>query len=163
MTEILHSWITGLTAAGCLAALARQLTPDGPVKKVTKFVCGIMLVGILIQPLVMADEGTFSLSVAEYRKTVRELTADMEAQEKELLRTYIEEESSAYILDEAQLIGIPDGRAEVRAKWGDESWLPYEAYLTMRTTEEQKIRLSRYISAELGIPPERQHWSEDRK
>lgn len=160
MGDLLHSWITGLTAAAILAAGAEILTPKGPVEKVTRFVCGIMLTAVLMSPLLSADMETFSWSLADYRNTVAELTADLESQQNRLVRTYIEQESAAYILDEAHVLGITDGVAEVSAKWGDESWIPYKACMRMQTTQEQRLRLSSWITAQLGIPEERQQWYE---
>ena len=43
MTEWLFSWIRSLVAASLLSALALQLTPEGSVKRVTRFTCGILL------------------------------------------------------------------------------------------------------------------------
>ena len=162
MTELLHSWVSGLTAASCLAAFSKELTPKGPVRKVTRFVCGVMLALVLVEPLAAVDEESFSLSLAEYRKTVREITADAGEREKDLLRLYIEEQTAAYIVDEAQGMGIPELSAEVKAKWGDESWLPWEVHIRTEAAEEQRAKLSRRISAELAIPPERQFWNEDK-
>lgn len=161
MGQLLHDWILGLTAAALVAALAQLLTPKGPVEKVTGFVSTVMLIAALLAPLLELDMDTFSWSMAEYRRTVAETTQDMEAQEKRLLRSYIEESCAAYILDEARVLGIADGVVEVSAKWGNETWIPCEASMTMAATSEQKQRLSGWIAAQLGIPEERQRWGSE--
>lgn len=157
--EILQSWIRGLAVASVLAALARQLTPDGPVKKVTEFVCGVMLMAMLLSPVLRADRTAFSYALSDYRQTVAELSQDLESQEKQLLRVYIQQQCQAYILDEARSLGLADLQAEVQVKWGDESWVPVEVTLEGNPTPEQKTRLSGFLDAELGIPAERQHWN----
>jgi len=155
-----RSWILGLTGASILAALAMQLTPEGPVKKVTGFVCGVMLAGIMLSPVVSVDRSIFSSALADYRQTTEQLTADLEAQENQLVRTYIQEQCRAYILDEAQLLGITDLSCTVKVKWRDESWVPYEVILYTGAPAEDRRRLEDYLDGELGIPEERQHWNE---
>ena len=51
MTEWLFSWIRSLVAASLLSALALQLTPEGSVKRVTRFTCGILLACTLLSPV----------------------------------------------------------------------------------------------------------------
>ncbi len=157
---MMQSWIRGIIAASVIAAVSGHLTPEGPVKKVTGFVCGVMLLAVLFSPLVDADRLVFSGAMAEYRRTVDRLTQDMAAQENRLLRVYIEERTAAYILDEAQKAGIEDPEVTVQVKWGDESWVPYEVFVRAELTEEQRRRLGSVLDAELGIPAARQHWNE---
>lgn len=157
---ILRSWILALTSASAAAALAKLLTPEGPVKKVTVFLCGIMLAGMLLYPLEKVDLSVLSVSLAEYRNTVAELTEDMESQEKRLLRTYIEDESAAYILDEAHRLGITQVTVRVRAEWENDCWIPGEAYLDGDFTESARDRLRICMESGLGIPAERQHWND---
>lgn len=159
MMAMMQNWIRGLVAASVLVALAQQITPDGPVKKVTEFVCGIMLMAMLLSPVLTADRTVFSYALSDYRKTVAELSQDLESQEKQLLRVYIQEQCQAYILDEARSLGLTQLQATVQVKWGDESWVPNEVTLTGELTPEQKARLSGFLDAELGIPAERQHWN----
>ena len=151
MTEWLFSWIRSLVAASLLSALALQLTPEGSVKRVTRFTCGILLACTLLSPVLRTDETSFSLALNDYRRTVAELTDDLEEQENQLLRTYIEQKTAAYILDEARSIGMPEPSVSVKVKWGGE-----------RDSRLQHCAcLSAYLAAELGIPAERQHWTDE--
>ena len=154
-----QNWIRALAAASVISALARQLTPPGPVRRVTDFACGVMMLSMLLSPILRADPGVLADASADYRSTVTKLTEDMEAQEKQLLRVYIQRQTAAYILDEAQRIGVTDLKAEVLAKWRGESWVPDEVYLSGTVSPEEKKRLSGYLSTELGIAAERQHWN----
>ena len=155
-----RSWILGLTGASILAALARELTPEGPVKKVTGFVCGVMLAGVMLSPVLRVDRELLASALTEYRLTAAELTQDVEARENALMRTYIQDRCRAYILDEAQRLGITDLRCSVRVKWRDESWVPFEVTLHTAAPREARQRLGDYLDGELGIPPERQRWNE---
>ena len=62
---MLHDWICALTAASAAAALAKQLTADANVKKVTELLCGVILTAVLLSPLVQADLPTLALSMSE--------------------------------------------------------------------------------------------------
>ncbi len=156
-----HSWILGLTGASILAALARELTPDGPVKKVTGFVCGVMLAGVMLSPVLRLDREHLASALTEYRLTAAELTQDVETRENALMRTYIQDRCRAYILDEAQRLGISDLSCSVRVKWRDESWVPFEVTLRTAASRDLRRQLEEYLDGELGIPPERQRWDED--
>ena len=155
-----HNWIRALVTASVIASLSRQITPLGPVRKVVGFICGIMLLCVLLSPVLQADLGVLADVSADYRATVVKLTEDLETQEKQLLRTYIQQQTSAYILDEAKRMGGEGLRVEVLARWGDESWVPYEVTVTGPVTPELRTRLSDLLRNELGIPAERQHWRE---
>ena len=156
----LREWVRSLTGASVIAALARQLTPEGGVRKVTDFVCGVMLLSVLLSPVLEADLDALSTAAADYRTTAARLTADVEGQEKQLLRVYIQQQTGAYILDEARRLGAGELQAEVQAKWRDESWVPYEVTISGALSPEIKARLGEYLRSELGIPAERQRWNE---
>ena len=161
MTALFREWILGLVAAAILSSLAQQFTAGGSVEKVTRFACAMMLMAALFSPVVKMDLDDVAISMASYRQTVAALTTDLEEQKSHLMRSYIEEQCAAYILDEAHDLGIDGGSVEVKAKWGEDSWIPSEATMAMTITSNQKQRLSRYITAQLGIAPERQRWNEN--
>lgn len=154
----IREWIYRLTAASVLAALARQITPPGPVRRVTGFVCGVMLVSVLLSPALGADLDVISRSAADYRAAAERLTQDVEAQEKALLRVYIQQQTEAYILDEARRLGAGELKAEVLATWREESWVPYKVEIIGSPDASVRARLSEYLQSELGIPAERQRW-----
>ena len=156
----LQQWARGLVSASVVAALARQLGEKTPQKKVIEFVCGVVMLALLFSPVLNADRQILSGALSSYRKTAAELTGDMEERENELLRTYIEQKCGAYILDEADALGMEQTEATVRAKWRGESWIPWEAYIQSICSAEQRARLISIIDSELGIPVERQNWNE---
>lgn len=154
------NWIRGLVAASVMTALSAQMIPRGPVKKITEVVCGVMLMGFLLNPIAKADGTAFSYALADYRRMTAELTQDMEAEEKQLLRAYIEQKCGAYILDEAQALGMTDLEAQVYASWENESWIPKEVHFKGQCSDGQRAQLTGFVEAELGIPRERQIWNE---
>ncbi len=156
-----RAWILSLTGASIVAAVAERLTPPGGVRRVTGFICSVMLCGILLRPILALDRDELALALREYHSLAAELTGDWEAKENQLLRPYIQEKCRAYILDEAQRLGLTDFECAVRLKWRDESWVPYEITLTGKASDQQKKKLGERLDAELGVPVERQFWNAD--
>jgi len=159
MTELLRQWIIGLCGASVITACAQSIVPAGAVKKVLRLISGLVLTLTLISPLARPDLDDYALSLAGYHESVLALTEDLNEQEKRLERLYIEEGCAAYILDEAHALGL-EGRVEVRAKWRDDCWVPWEVQLYMNASEESRQRLAARLEGELGITAERQSWHE---
>ena len=153
---MLRNWILGLTAGSILCAAAEALSPNAAVSRVLKLTCGAVLLSLLLSPLLSPDWETYALSMAEYHRKNMELSREIELRQDYLSRVYIEQECAAYILDEANSLGM-DGTAEVSVEWRDRCFVPVSAELTLQGADG-KERLSRWLEAELGIPAEKQVW-----
>ena len=153
MTEWLFSWIRSLVAASLLSALALQLTPEGSVKRVTRFTCGILLACTLLSPVLRTDETSFSLALNDYRRTV--------AAGKSTAANIHRTEDRGIHIGRGTIHRDAGTSVSVKVKWGDESWVPCEVTIRGEITAEQRYRLSAYLAAELGIPAERQHWTDE--
>ena len=158
MMNTFRTWILSLTGASIIASAAKRLTPPGSVRKVTSFVCGVMLAGILLRPILILDRDELALALSEYHSSSAEIVGDWETKENELLRPFIEERCRAYILDEAKSLGLTGLDCAVHLKWRDESWVPYEITLKGNASDPQKKRLGERLDAALGVPKERQYW-----
>ena len=156
MSKLMHDWILGLTAAAMLAACAGTLCGKGGAAGVLRFAGGLLLLTALLGPLQGMDWGEYALALSEARALSEELSGELEEKNRDLERLYIERECSAYILGEARKLGL-DGSGEVRARWMDSTFLPWEVRLSLGESPERKT-LSGRIEAELGIPEERQYW-----
>lgn len=158
MMEFIRNWILGLAGAAVFCAVATELTPKGPVKAVLRCVCGVVMAGALLSPLLDFDFPAYSLNLARYRASAAEVEAEAAEISGALNRRVIEEALEAYILDKAQTLGTPLADADVTARWSTEGvWAPVAAELNGRENET----LSGWIEAELGIPREAQTWNAD--
>lgn len=161
MMDFAGSWVRAIAGAALICAAAGALTPKGRVKGVLKMVCGLVLILSILQPLVGSDLGSMSLDISEYRRQAEEITGSAAQKENGLSRAIIEEELNAYILDKAAGLQIPLQAVSVVMKWGEgDCWYPHEVSLTGVLPLREKERLTAEIEAELGIPRERQYWSE---
>lgn len=158
MTEFIRTWIMGLAGTALLSGIALTLTPKGSVKKVVELVSGVAVILAFIGPVIEFDFSAYSMNLAAYKDRLSVYETSIEETNERLSRTIIEEESAAYILDKAQVLGLSVSSARVAVKWGDEGcWYPYEVYIE---TQERTVmpELAGVIEADLGIPEERQYW-----
>lgn len=161
MIDFAGSWVRAIAGAALICAAAGALTPKGRVKEVLKLVCGLVLIIAMLQPLIGADLSGLSLDISEYRRQAEEITGSAEITENGLSRAIIQDELNAYILDKAAGLQIPLQTVSVIMKWGEgDCWYPHEVNLTGAVSPWEKERLTAEIEAELGIPRERQYWSE---
>ena len=162
MMDFASDWVRGIAGAALICAAATALTPKGKVKNVLKLICGIVLIIAMINPIVEQDFPTMSLDISNYRKQADEIIGSTEEKQNNLSRSIIEHELEAYILDKAQSSDTELTSVEVSAKWGDEScWYPYEVKLVANIPQMEKNLISNSIEAELGVPKERQYWSDN--
>ena len=156
MIEFIRSWILGLTGAATVCAVATLLTPRGPVKGVTRTLCGVVMAAALLKPLIGFDFPAYSLNLSEYRARGAALTGQAEEISDALNRRSIEAELEAYILDKAQTLGAAVSGAEVTVAWSTEGyWYPVAAEIE----GSYDAALSALIEGELGVSREAQTWN----
>lgn len=151
--EVVRQWLIGITCAALLAALADGLMPKGAVKQVGKLVYALVLLCALLRPVLglampVGEKNLDSvIESAQQRKALEERSG-------QILKTLIEQESAAYIVDKAAGLGL-HCRAQVTCVAGEGgTWLPHCAYITGLPEEEGRAKLSAAIQSELGIAPE---------
>lgn len=155
----MRDWVLGIFAASLLGALALALCPPGRVRTITKMVCGVVCALAVASPLLELDTASLARGMAEYRRQAEILAAGGEEEGKMLERTYIEEECAAYICAKAAEKGAEIDSASVLARWddGDLVWYPW----SVTVDGGYSAALAAVIEGDLGVPPERQEWSED--
>ena len=155
----MRDWVLGIFAASLLGALALALCPPGRVRTVTKMVCGVVCALAVATPLLRLDTESLARGMAAYRQQAEALTAAEEEEGKMLERTYIEEECAAYICAKAAELGTAVRGAHVQARWDDAGlvWYPWSSAVD----GAYSAALSAAVEGDLGIPPERQEWTDD--
>jgi hypothetical protein len=161
MIGVIKSWVLGVAAAAFIAGIAISLVPQGKMRRVVSLVCGFMTIAVMLGPLKEFDFGSYSSYLSEFQSRTENIGAELANENERLIKAIIEERSAAYILDKATQLEISDLKVTVVTKAGDGDYpYPWSVELGGEATEQQKRSLGRYMEAELGIPAERQHWSE---
>ena len=157
MIEAIGKWIVGLAAAAMLCAFAREVTPEGRVRRAEGLVLSLVMLTALISPLTGLRLDEYSFGMAKYRDRAQEIAGAAEEISNSLSRTYIEDSCRAYILDKAEAIGCTVSDARVSLRWSSEGfWYPESAAIY----GQYDARLARELEAGLGLAQGEQKWSE---
>lgn len=155
--ELISGWVRALVGAAVFCALAMALCPEGRVRRVLSFACGVVMAAVLLSPAAGLDSELLPRAMARYSEAARARTQAGEASADRLSRSIIEGECETYILDKAAGLGLEGCEVSVTARWSDEGfWYPWECRLSCSSGDRES--LSRLIEAELGIASERQSW-----
>lgn len=154
--EGLRQYILSVTAAAILCGAAVSLSPEGTARELIRFVAGALLTVCLLRPLVGAR---WELALPRLDTSAgEELAAQGENQAAQAVADIIKAQLQAYILDKAAALG-----AEVEVELTlEEGVLPVPREATIRGTAAPYARqqLEKILSSQLGIPKERQQWTE---
>ena len=156
--DFLRSWLSGMIGAALFCALAEELTPRGPVRRVQKGLCGVVLAASFLLPLLRADLPELPLFLAQNREAAAAAAQGAVAAGEQLSRRSIEAQLAAYILDKARSLGAPADGAAVTVRWSTAGvWYPVAAEIDGPYDEA----LSDAIEGELGIAKADQTWRRD--
>ena len=106
MLELIRQWLVGITCAAMIAALAEGLAPPGAVRKIGRFTGGLVLLIAVLKPVAAVDGQTLSRALAEYRLDLSAYSAQLEEENRGLMKSIIEEQTAAYIVDKAASMGL---------------------------------------------------------
>ena len=150
---ILRSWLLGVVACALLVSACEQLTDGGTMKKIVRFVGGMLLMLALLRPLLRIDLTDLAVNAGAYREAVAQLEEELGAQRQRELSARIAAQTGAYIEDKAASLG-----ASIRAVVTTEERgsVPLPASVTLYGEENAEI--GAYIERELGIAKEDQLW-----
>ena len=144
----------------CGAAL--RLAPEGPVRRVTAVLCTAVLLLCVLGGVKALDLDSYALTQNTLREQEQRFLSRAEDSRQRLDRLVIEQELQTYIQSKAEQSGLRILQLETELTWRTEGlWVPYALSLRYSGPSQQAERLAEELEAELGIPRERQRWSED--
>lgn len=145
-------WLLAVISVSLLCATAEALMPRGAVKRVGRLVCGLALLAAILSPLRTLDVDEGRRWLDSYLSGSDQLEAELRETVNSQLKTIIEKEYAAYIVDKAAQLGITcsakvecreteEGlylpvRAEVRVS-GDGTWLIQSVAEDLGLSEDQ--------------------------
>ena len=148
----LRSWLLSVTACAVLVSIVQQLTDGGAMKKIVRFVGGMVLMLAMLRPLLSLTFDLPELDGGHYREALKET---LRAEQDSTLSDSIAARMQAYIEDKASSLGL-SVRAEVQTAL--QGGVPLPDAVTLYGTKS--AALSAYIVQELGIAEENQLWIE---
>ena len=156
MLEAIGQWLTGITCAALIAALAERLTPQGPVRRIVGLTCGLVLLTVLLAPILPLRGDALAGALTEYRLELEDYRQALEGESQAAMKSIIEEQCAAYIQDKADGLGVSCA-AEVETELTEEGWpMPRRVTVSGPLTQGQLEELAALIEAELAVPAEEQ-------
>lgn len=152
--ELVRQWLLGVTCAALMAALADGLMPKGAVKQVGKLVCALVLLCAVLRPLLSVNITDSGQLLSRLQGEVEDSRAQLEQDSAQMLKTLIERECGAYIVDKAARFGAVCHAQVECASSEAGTWLPRRAYITGQLNAQQRQQLTAAVHSELGIAPE---------
>jgi len=150
-------YILSVVCASILCAILTGLTGEkGTTASIRKMVCGVFLCFTVIAPLGRLRLEDLLNPITDIRQEALETAAMGQALYRESLAQVITEQTEAYILDKAKALGL----TLTVTVHTDESGKPRGAVLSGNAGQAQREALSEILESDLGIPKERQIWSE---
>lgn len=151
--EWFRTWMLGVTATALILALLHVLVPKGTIRTIAQFTGGLIFILVILRPLLQIDLGQWKWQYQAYTEEINEQIQTYQQEQQEEIRTIIEERTAAYISDKGLTWGI---RCHPVVTTYLQDNVPYPDEVTLDTAWNEA--LSRYMTEELGIPAEKQHW-----
>lgn len=161
MMEALRQWICGVTCAAMIAALCKAISPKGPAARVGRLAAGLLVALAAMSPFFEMDLESIGREVSAIGENRQEYVQVLERQNEELWKKVIEQDTAAYILDKAKRQGIDCGAEVTCAADEDGALYPERVQIVGALTTQQREQISKLLQSELGVPPDRQEFTQE--
>lgn len=158
MSEFLRNWLLGITCAAMVLTLAESIVPEGSGKRVCHLAGGLVLLIASLSPVIKLEMNDLIGISDRYEQASAEMEQSLQTENEFLYECIIEEQTAAYILDKAKELEV-NCKVSVTVRQTDAGLvIPYAVSVEGTLTGEQEKCLSQFLTADLGIPLERQHF-----
>jgi hypothetical protein len=154
----LKAYLLRLILCGFLVSLAGALINGKRGARAVTLCGGCLLILTAVQPLMRVDLSRLPDLVTGLMRSERE--AEAKEKNEALLRSIIEEQTAAWIVEQAEERGAALEAVVTTAEAGEGVYIPYAVMIRGVWTEAQRDAISRLIVEELDIPPEHQRWAD---
>lgn len=159
---MMQGLIRELCVLSILCGAALSLAPEGTARKAMQFVCSVVLLACVMGGLGRLDLSQYAVSLSLHREREQQFLLQAEEDRDALNRLVLEREYAAYGIDLARSLGVAVREFRVQVRWDTEGvWVPDAVTIVGSFTPESRGSLSRRITADLGVPADRQEWIED--
>lgn len=153
----LRQYAVSVVCAAMICGILTQILRNGTVKLAVKFLCGIVMMITILNPIL-------NVNIPDCRNILQPYTdlAQASAEEgillaQEELSTLIKTETQAYILDKATSLGLTIDVEVILSK--DPLPIPDTVYLSGKASPYTKQALADFLYQDLGITKEHQIWT----
>ena len=116
------------------------------------------LLAAVLRPLVEVEALSPGDLLEDYQAQAAVQTQELEEGRNTALKSIIEQEFAAYIVDKAAQLGAECQVEVLCAPEGEGVFLPWQVTVTGNLSPGQQEQLTAQIQEDLGVPPERQQY-----
>lgn len=154
--ETISRYILSVVAVCMLGVLAVQMVRQERMKKILRFLSGLLILSVALPPLMSFDGRELSELMEQAEQELALEMPDFAQQRQDALGEHIKNTAERYIEEKAAALGALV-QAEVRLSC--EEYPKVQSVILVGTASPTQYQeLSDYLSRELGLPPERQEW-----
>ena len=151
--EQIRDWLMAVITVSVVIAGAQSLMPQGGVRQVGQLVCGLVLLCVMLRPLCAVEGEPLVRFLEAYSISLQNRETELEYRTEQSRKTVIEEFCAAYVVEQAELLGM-SCRAEVDCVLSEDGlWIPKNARLWGAFDDVTQSRLTQLLETELGILP----------
>ena len=159
MIAFFGNWLRALIAGAFLAAFILAMAPEGKSQSALRFLTGVWMTLLLLQPL-RNVKSKLRAELPDWEQLrISEIENTANAQAEKIYSSFIRRETEEYIWNAAGELGIETLGVSLTLNTDAACPYPWEVSLRGEYSEAQREALSLLLKSELGISPERQHWS----
>lgn len=155
----MKSYLFSVIAAAILVSLFSALPQKKGISRILRLCCALFLFAALLTPLMHLELEHPKQWFSQYMPDEDIINQAVEDSENETA-VLITRQTEEYILDKAEELGLSLSAEITLASLSEHYQYPYSVMLHGKWTQAQKEALSQYITQTLGIPEERQIWSD---
>lgn len=152
MTDF-RSWLLSVIAAAMALSLINTMMPKGSARTAARTIGGMVMLLVVLQPLLDIRWEEVQWERSYLSEETERLMQEYQAENDEAWKKSIAEETRAYIQDKATSLGL---KGEVMVTTKERDSIPYPEEVTLNMPYHGE--LSRWLTRELEIMPECQHW-----
>lgn len=153
--------LRSLIVMSLIGGAALHVCPKNGTRQVLKLLVTVILTAAVLTPLRELDYDTLGQEEAKLFSAEARILQDSKQRESSLKEQYFVRNCEEYIRSHAEALGLHmENIRLIAVRTGEESWEPFSVSMEVSGSAEAGEELCRLICAELGIPAERQEWTE---
>lgn len=155
--NVLKQYLLSITAAALLFSFSSELLTSGKWKKISGLLGSIILILAIVSPIFSLDTDDLTRSISKFLLETEMEQTGIEINSRELQSILIKENIQTYIQDRAMAMGI---KLQVDVRMRDDGQFPIPDFVALHgaISTDEKEKMIRFISGDLGIPEDKQEW-----
>ena len=135
----------------------QQPLTSGKWKKISGLLGSIILILAIVSPIFSLDTDDLTRSISKFLLETEMEQTGIEINSRELQSMLIKENIQTYIQDRAMAMGI---KLQVDVRMRDDGQFPIPDFVALHgaISTDEKEKMIRFISGDLGIPEDKQEW-----